>query len=139
MDLLLEVAKDIFNDIPIKCEYCENKYYSQKNLKKHIIEKHYFQQINININIYIDKNIFKCKLCNYSTIHKRNIGLHIKSIHYKIRDWKCHLCNYESTQKRNLNRHIKAIHYNIRDFECTYCNYKCSQKYFLKKHIEIKH
>ena len=34
----------------------------------------------------------------------------------------CNQCNYKSSRRNRIELHVKAIHFEIKDFECSDCN-----------------
>ena len=77
---------------------------------------------------------FICKQCDYKAANKRNLLMHIKSIHEGIK-FPCEQCDYKATLKKNLMTHIKSRHEGIK-FPCVKCDYKATYKGNLLKLIQ---
>ncbi|XP_063391009.1 zinc finger protein 271-like [Cydia fagiglandana] len=52
--------------------------------------------------------------------------------------YKCDLCNYSSINKFNFNRH-ELKHYGEKPYKCAYCSYTTMEKSYLKEHYENYH
>ena len=64
---------------------------------------------------------FKCGICDYMAIHRNEVALHMKRIHFKKKDVKCDLCDYAACTRSDVNDHKKAVHLKIRDHVCQTC------------------
>jgi len=82
---------------------------------------------------------FSCNLCDFQTAYRANLRDHSKSIHDKINDVICEECGYSTYRKESLKRHVRMVHKKIRDKKCSQCNYTTSLSHTLKKHIEGVH
>ena len=52
----------------------------------------------VEVSINLGKNNFQCPLCEKSYSSKRNLQLHIKSIHEGVKSYKCSYCPKSFTQ-----------------------------------------
>ena len=57
---------------------------------------------------------FRCAHCNYKTSRGKDLKVHIKAVHDKIKDMKCEQCDYTCSEGRTLKVHIKAVHDKIK-------------------------
>merc|ERR1739848_263927 len=48
-----------------------------------------------------------------------------------IKSSKCKQCTYASSDQSNLTRHIKTVHYKIRNFKCEECGHAFARKQHL--------
>jgi hypothetical protein len=81
----------------------------------------------------------KCDKCDYVCSTNGSLKIHIKQMHDKIRDFKCDKCDYVSSSNNALKRHIKQIHDKIKDVKCDKCDYVCSATDTLKIHVKRVH
>ena len=130
-----------------KCDKCGDVYKSPKTLKIHSYRDH-GEQNNV--------KIFSCDQCSKTfyfaidlTIHKKwHSGhpdvtcetcsvvfskpyakkIHVRNVHYQIRDKSCHLCTFSTFSKEKLQTHIKKVHENIME-QCLVCNIKVKHAY----------
>ena len=56
---------------------------------------------------------FGCPLCEKHFKSKRNVNLHIDTVHKKLRPFSCRFCGKAFGEKRTCDRHINAIHKNL--------------------------
>ncbi|CAH0549861.1 unnamed protein product [Brassicogethes aeneus] len=118
-----------------KCDLCPKKYKRYNSLfvhKKYIHEKDGLKK-------------FKCKICEYVTLRKSSLKLHLK-IHDKKKYLKCHFCEYSAAELRNLNAHIFSKHklenkgdnkikITSKIYKCTKCLYSTVRKNDYDYHI----
>jgi uncharacterized C2H2 Zn-finger protein len=83
--------------------------------------------------------MFRCDRCDRQFTHWRDVAIHVKTVHDKIREFKCPTCGAEFGQKPHLQRHILTVHQKIRDFPCSECGQRFTQSGNLKTHIEAVH
>jgi KRAB domain-containing zinc finger protein len=79
----------------------------------------------------------KCPNCEFSTVRKYNLKMHISAVHEKNRPHQCPLCEYSAAQKKNLTQHEHVVH--IGKFKCHLCEYSSCKKMSLTIHIQSKH
>ena len=53
---------------------------------------------------------FCCNQCNYQSLLKGHVTTHVRSRHYKIRDYKCSKCPQEFSWPSNLRVHVLSQH-----------------------------
>ncbi|UYV83679.1 SLC30A9 [Cordylochernes scorpioides] len=76
---------------------------------------------------------FKCEHCDYGTIYKKNLNVHL-CIHTGEKPFKCEHCDYRTIYKKNLNVHL-CTHTGEKPFKCEYCGYRAIQKNSLVRHL----
>ena len=54
----------------------------------------------------------QCPQCSYSASGSA-VAEHVKSVHYKIKDFSCHLCDFSCSMERNLKYHMREKHNNF--------------------------
>ena len=86
---------------------------------------------------FLDNVTYPCDQCEYKATQKRNLKIHIESIHDNV-TYSCDQCEYKVTRKENLKRHIENIHNNI-TYSCDECTFKATRKHNLKIHNESIH
>ena len=60
---------------------------------------------------------YKCNLCDHETPRKANMEIHVKAVHYKIRDYMCFICGYATSRTNYLAHHMKKSHDKIISFQ----------------------
>ena len=85
---------------------------------------------------------FRCSECNYETIKKIHLKVHIDLVHKKIKH-QCPECGKELYDKSGLNRHKKFVHDGIKydgiKYHCDFCEYKSGTKQSVKVHTSNVH
>jgi len=106
-----------------------------------------------------------CDQCNYTTVHKTNLIVHIKTVHkerkllqcklcdfttkshqymwkhkqgHKGIRWNCDLCDFSAGFKGDLNNHMKIVHLGYK-VKCELCGYTTPKQAYLKKHMVKTH
>ena len=93
------------------------------NFKKFKIKIENVKQENISEEIKVSDELkkYQCDICKKSLSSKKNLNLHIQSVHEKIKKFKCGICKKLLSTKTTLNSHILTIHKKIRAFQCEIC------------------
>ena len=75
-----------------KCDFCSATYFNKKDLDRHItLQLH-------------------CKLCKKNFQSKRNLNVHVASVHQGMKPFECSVCNSRFSLKQNMVRHIAFVH-----------------------------
>merc|ERR1712203_297972 len=53
--------------------------------------------------------------------------------------YSCDQCGYKAACSSCMKLHLKAVHFKIKDISCPYCEHTASQKSDMKKHIQARH
>ena len=91
-------------------------------------------------NAYMKPEFYECTICDFKTVYKQNLGLHMESAHsiHKVM-FLCDECGYNFTQKRSLKRHKIQVHLQTEVFSCDYCNFTTKFEYNLRRHKDEQH
>ena len=95
------------------------------------------QHINV-----VHKNIrpFKCNIssnCDFAASKKKELEVHVKGVHQKIKDMKCQLCDFSASSDKAMRPHIRRVHLEIRNHACTECKFSSARKADLNMHKKI--
>merc|ERR1719450_1098754 len=99
-------------DKPFKCVICPKQFIQQANLFKHIMlyssvseEEH--REIEVK---KLNKKQFPCDVCGMRLSRKKNVRLHILSVHSDVKPYSCNQCNKSFPAVGNLNAHNRMYH-----------------------------
>lgn len=96
------------------CSECGKTYDYNKNLRKHVSEKHPHKISDIAPKSGQKIFDFKCKSCDKQFNHFRNLKFHERNIHSAENvsedSFKCSLCEFRPKTKNNFFEHIKLEH-----------------------------
>ena len=134
-------------NIPImKCDLCEVKCSSKFNLTRHMIEQHdttYYHTFEMGT----QEPSYLCEECEASFKYKRNLLIHVQTIHKGEEQFTCQICKQEIRTKRKLTRHLQEQH-EVFSFEdviksketekyfCELCELQFTRKENLERHME---
>ena len=145
-------VKLVHEGIRYKCNYCENKVYSNERLLKNHIkiihEIHACDECgktftaveslrNHKIMMHIDEKLGQCDMCDKSFNDAYRLKYHKLQIH-DGRTFDCTLCENSFRHKYLLQEHIKAIHEGIK-FKCLTCSKEFNRKQTLQSHVRYVH
>lgn len=74
--------------------------------------------------------------CDKSFKTKRNLDIHLSSVHYNNKPFSCgyESCKQTFSQRSNLKQHIDSVHLNKRGFVCKHAG--CGQSFKTKQHLK---
>ena len=145
-------VKVVHQGIRYKCNYCENKAYSnERRLKNHIKIIHEIHACdecgkrftaveslrNHKIMMHIEEKLGQCDMCDKSFNDAYRLKYHKLQIH-EGRTFDCTLCENSFRHKYLLQEHIKAIHEGVK-FKCLTCCKEFNRKQTLKSHVRYVH
>lgn len=154
----------------IKCDICHKKFDKKDNLRTHkyfiheekdrhkceicekiFTRKNFFQS---HIKVHLNKQIkVKCNICGAELANLMDYMEHIKSLHFKEREFlykilsyhskpktaKCDVCEKEFGEIGDLKKHMKYVHNRIKNFTCDLCEKKFITSSTLKTHLKLIH
>ena len=93
------------------CSYCGKTYKVTKSLDRHLKEKHW--KVNKNLDYIEDMDSIGdiiCKHCDKTFKRSYCLERHIKSVHTQEKSYSCSECMKKFTRKDRLGRHMKTLH-----------------------------
>lgn len=108
------------------CNQCDYAGSCKPHLENHIRRKHCLPA-------------YKCTLCPYAAQEKKQLYLHVNSVHYDNLMHVCLLCTFKTVRKENLNRHISTVHKKSRNYRCHQCTYTGGARINLERHLKNVH
>ncbi|XP_050310353.1 zinc finger protein 2-like isoform X2 [Anthonomus grandis grandis] len=82
--------------------------------------------------------INNCPECDYKTVKKPDLELHMQTRHSEERKFVCTQCGFRFKSKQLLRRHERR-HLNLRNYCCETCGMRFNDLGPLKTHIKLKH
>uniref|UniRef100_A0A6P7F643 Zinc finger protein 611-like n=1 Tax=Diabrotica virgifera virgifera TaxID=50390 RepID=A0A6P7F643_DIAVI len=122
----------------MKCPFCSKVFRRRQGLDNHVIREHPGKKY------VMDNPILKCKLCEYSTVVRKNFHSHLFS-HKSKEDrpqYNCNECNFTTYNSSYLKKHRLIKHPVESDTlhtcdKCTYSTYLTSRMTkHLKTHVD---
>ncbi|XP_050514396.1 zinc finger protein 91-like isoform X1 [Diabrotica virgifera virgifera] len=122
----------------MKCPFCSKVFRRRQGLDNHVIREHPGKKY------VMDNRILKCKLCEYSTVVRKNFHSHVFS-HKSKEDrpqYNCNECNFTTYNSSYLKKHRLIKHPVESDTlhtcdKCTYSTYLTSRMTkHLKTHVD---
>ena len=144
------ICKDPSLKKPYNCTYCDKKFASRQNCKRHEIvhagetftcsecSKSFATLFSLKRHerSHNEEKPFMCSFCCKSFLDKRNLRSH-ETIHTGERPFTCSQCSKSFADPTRLKRH-KMIHTEEKPFNCSICDHKFTRADSLKKH-EVMH
>lgn len=105
------------------CKECSFNTFLKGDLTRHITEMHGY----------------KCQMCESVLTSRHKLGLHIFTVHDKIKLHECPFCEKMFHTSQNSLRHQKIIHFGVKEHTCQYCGYQSASLQNAKLHIQRNH
>lgn len=77
---------------------------------------------------------YKCDLCERLFKEKKNVQLHIESVHLRLQKLRCAQCNLKFYSDSGYRYHMTSVHKNHETFKCQYCDYETKVRFLLTRH-----
>jgi hypothetical protein len=134
--------RSVHNRRNFRCKKCHFVF----KLHAHLI-RHYRLVHDIDLktyNYYQDQvpgpSYHSCDYCDFKTVYKQNLALHIESSHLQDKDaFQCEKCSFQTVYQRNLTRHNKKVHSQEPFFQCNFCDFSTGYKDNLRRHKDEQH
>jgi len=83
--------------------------------------------------------MFACPHCDKRFTRKHYVGVHVRTVHDRKRDFQCYKCGRAFGEAGLLKRHVQAVHENVRPFECDQCQLSFNSQAYLETHVKAVH
>ena len=110
----VQSIRSSINQGNVTCKTCDLTFNSSLHLRKHSEEQQ------------LEKVIFTCDTCDYSSLDKPDLEMHIKSTHNNVQP---------SFNELNRNCDGNPIFVSIEELTCRKCDFESDNTKLLKKHI----
>ena len=139
------------------CQFCNAKYASAADLKKHVMDRHKVVVNNPNLTVYKSESdtnnvrkapssteFFHCKECNLEFSMKSSLTKHLKAHHSHVLH-PCKLCKASFGAEADLEKHALEKHKLVLggtkgdSFQCATCNAQFMTAMQLKAHEFAQH
>ena len=150
-----------------QCSICNAQFIAMKGTWNHLISAHGMNNllnlkplavIKMNLIEVIEKSL-KCKICGEKCENKKELEVHVLSVHERKTIFRCTICKYYNIEAKKLKPHIVHVHkemdvsnYKLKDLiemklvleienspTCDQCGDKFDDKNELKGHILLVH
>ncbi|XP_045489756.1 PR domain zinc finger protein 5 isoform X4 [Pieris rapae] len=108
-----------------RCPHCPEAFRNYFQRNKHIAAVH-----------GIKLKEFKCNLCVKVFTSSGKLGVHVRTVHLKMKRHGCSLCEWKFYSKSELKEHM-IRHGGERKFNCNICKKSYARKYTLREHMRI--
>ena len=114
-------------DKQFKCDMCSEVFKINKDLTRHLLDKHY-------------EKTYDCDLCEEVFKRLDNLNRHIKTMHNETDNkFACTHCGKQFNRKDALKRHSKVHEIAASDFKCDECNLNFCNSKLLRSHTNAQH
>ncbi|XP_072943204.1 zinc finger protein 711-like [Epargyreus clarus] len=136
------------------CESCEKVFRSANSKKEHYatvhmqVKRHRCPQCPETFRNYFQRNKhisaihgmklkeFKCTMCPKVFTLSGKLGVHVRTVHLKMKRHACDICDWQFYSKSELKDHM-VKHGGERKFQCNVCKKGYARKYTLREHMRI--
>ena len=133
--------RSVHNRRDFYCRKCFFKFKSHSHLLRHYRTVHNLDMKKFtNSEISAEQTIHSCSICDFTSIYKQNLTIHIKLKLSDLKeDFHCDECGSNFTLKTSLTRHILKVHSQAPKVVCEFCDFKTKFENNLRRHKEQKH
>ena len=123
------------------------EYYVQENVKftNNLDESHIDESVvNLENSVKaLEKELFKCPQCKFTTESKHGLKIHIRRKHTKLEDldypYHCECCNSKEYDKMRLEIHLKSHSIQKLTYKCEDCDYFAPNELSMEVHAGRLH
>ena len=102
------------------CSFCSHASKYKSNIRRHELVRHGKRSIKPPEKVFLrpprkivpnrgKKELFRCKLCSFASLYRRNLYKHEQLHKDKKKTFTCKICNYSTHRKANLIRHKTTL------------------------------
>lgn len=77
---------------------------------------------------------YKCDICQKLFMEKKNVRLHIESVHLRLQKLRCAKCDAKFFSDSGYRYHMTKFHKNHETFKCQSCDYETKVRFMLTRH-----
>ncbi|XP_063700978.1 zinc finger protein 700-like [Culicoides brevitarsis] len=77
---------------------------------------------------------YKCDICQKLFMEKKNVRLHIESVHLRLQKLRCAKCDAKFFSDSGYRYHMTKFHKNHETFKCQECDYETKVRFMLTRH-----
>ncbi|XP_048003217.1 oocyte zinc finger protein XlCOF6-like isoform X10 [Leguminivora glycinivorella] len=108
-----------------RCPHCPETFRNYFQRNKHVSSIH-----------GLKLKEFKCNLCPKVFTLSGKLGVHIRTVHLKLKRHACEVCEWKFYSKSELKEHM-IRHGGERKHQCSVCKKSYARKYTLREHMRI--
>lgn len=108
-----------------RCPHCTETFRNYFQRNKHVSSVH---------NLKLKE--FKCSMCPKVFTLSGKLGVHVRTVHLKLKRHGCDVCEWKFYSKSELKEHM-VRHGGERKFQCSICKKAYARKYTLREHMRI--
>lgn len=108
-----------------RCPHCTERFRNYFQRNKHILNVH-----------GLKTKEFKCTMCPKVFTLSGKLGVHIRTVHLKVKRHACEVCEWKFYSKSELKEHM-IRHGGERKYQCNVCKKAYARKYTLREHMRI--
>ncbi|CAH2100718.1 unnamed protein product [Euphydryas editha] len=86
----------------------------------------------------VKRQISSCVDCNKTFLSPQNLRVHMRSVHFKERNYPCNVCGMRFFTKADEKRHGRR-HNDVKLFSCNYCEGRFKSKDSWRRHLKRIH
>lgn len=108
-----------------RCPHCPEAFRNYFQRNKHISAVH-----------GLKLKEFKCTMCPKVFTISGKLGVHVRTVHLKLKRFSCGVCEWKFYSKSELKDHM-VKHGGERKYQCSVCKKAYARKYTLREHMRI--
>ncbi|CAG5057410.1 unnamed protein product [Parnassius apollo] len=108
-----------------RCPHCSEMFRNYFQRNKHVSSVH-----------GLKLKEFRCNFCPKVFTLSGKLGVHIRTVHLKLKRHACDVCEWKFYSKSELKEHM-VRHGGERKFQCNVCKKAYARKYTLREHMRI--
>lgn len=108
-----------------RCPHCAEAFRNYFQRNKHVASVH-----------GLKLKEFKCTLCPKVFTLSGKLGVHVRTVHLKVKRHACDVCEWKFYSRSELREHM-VRHGGERKYQCAVCRKSYARKYTLREHMRI--
>lgn len=139
--------------MPFECEICKKRFADKRDIDEHMLRhkgikahvcptcgmrKTTMHELKVHMNYHTREKLYPCTMCDYKAASPGNRTKHIRTVHFRVKNFHCPHCDSSFATGDTLKHHIRR-HTGEKPYGCEACGRRFIQLSPYRTHMKKLH